>query len=141
MITNILVPLDGSDASELALKPAVELADRFQAKLSLLTVMVRYPESRIQAPKIDERSTGNGEAYLEDVRKRFGLPDSVSANTALGMPGEAIIEAARAANIDLIVMSTHGTTGTDVIKHTLGSVAWKILQHAPCPVYLVPARG
>ncbi len=137
MISHILIPLDGSDASELALGPARELADRFQSMLTLMTVMVRYPESRIHILKLDERSVENGSSYLQDVRDRAGLPASISLRSTLGMPAESIIEFVRAANVDLIVMSTHGTTGTDVIKHTLGSVAWKILQHAPCAVYLV----
>jgi|BarGraNGADG00212_1021973.scaffolds.fasta_scaffold205182_1 nucleotide-binding universal stress UspA family protein len=55
MISLILVTLDGSDASERALGPAREIADRFGATLSLLTVMIRYPESRIHIPQMDER--------------------------------------------------------------------------------------
>lgn len=138
MISHILVPLDGSDASERALGPARELSDRFGAKLTLLTVMLRFPESRIQAPKLDERSEEHGRAYLSEVRDRHCLSNSVARETRLGWPAESIIESVSALGVDLIVMSTHGTTGTDIVKHTLGSVAWKVMQHAPCAVYLVP---
>jgi nucleotide-binding universal stress UspA family protein len=53
----------------------------------------------------------------------------------LGTPAESITECAINAQVDLIVMSTHGTTGT---RYSLGSTAWKILQDAPCPVLLLP---
>jgi len=138
VISHILVPLDGSDASEQALAPAQEFADRFGATLTILTVMVRYPESRIVVPKLDDRSVESGNTYLTDVRGRHALSESVMLRCVLGMPAEVIIQSARSENVDLIVMSTHGTTGTDALKHTIGSVAWKVLQHAPCPVYLVP---
>jgi nucleotide-binding universal stress UspA family protein len=139
-ITHILVPLDGSDASEVALGPARELADRFGAELTLTTVMLRFPESRIHVPKMDERSKENGLAYLADVRSRHELPDSVNLEVHLGTPAESIAEAVNSNGVDLVVMSTHGTTGSDKSRHSLGSVAWKVMQHPPCPVYLVPIR-
>lgn len=54
-----------------------------------------------------------------------------------GLPAERIAEVAMESQADLMVMSTHGTTGT---RYTLGSTAWKILQDAPCPVLLIPAH-
>jgi len=140
MITHILVPLDGSDASEQALAPAKELADRFGARVTLLTVMIRYPNSRIHVPQMDDRSVESGKAYLAGACGRHNLGEGIELKSTLGMPAEAIIEFAASASVDLIVMSTHGTTGTTNLGHTLGSVAWKVLQHAPCAVYLVPVR-
>ena len=55
----------------------------------------------------------------------------------LGTAAEGILECAVESYADLIVMSTHGTTGT---RSSLGSTAWKILQEAPCPVLLLPAK-
>jgi nucleotide-binding universal stress UspA family protein len=54
-----------------------------------------------------------------------------------GMPAETIAEVAMESQADLIVMSTHGTTGT---RYPLGSTAWKILPDAPCPVLLMVAH-
>lgn len=140
MITHIVVPLDGSDASERALAPARELAERFAAHLTLLTVMLRFPESRIVVPKLDARSVEQGSQYLADVISRHALPSSVARQAVLGTPAESIVTFANSASADLIVMTTHGTTGTDALKHSIGSVAWKLLQHAPCPIYLVPVH-
>jgi nucleotide-binding universal stress UspA family protein len=55
--------------------------------------------------------------------------------TKCGTPAESIVGCAMESQADLIVMSTHGTTGT---RYTLGSTAWKLLQDAPCPVLLLP---
>ena len=89
MISHILVPLDGSDYSESALEPARALAEKFGARLTLLTVMLRFPESRIHVPKLDERSQEQGRNYLLDVLVRRPLGStSIKAETrvALGTP-------------------------------------------------------
>jgi nucleotide-binding universal stress UspA family protein len=47
-------------------------------------------------------------------------------------PGKAIIETAAREKFDLIVMGTHGRSG---LAHlVLGSVAERVVRHAPCPV-------
>ena len=54
---------------------------------------------------------------------------------AHGVPFQSIIETARTAHVDLIIMGTHGRTGLSPIL--LGSVAECVVQHAPCPVLVV----
>jgi nucleotide-binding universal stress UspA family protein len=63
----------------------------------------------------------------------------VSTVLATGAPWHEIVEIARRdPAIDLIVMGTHGYTG---LKHVLmGSVAEKVVRHAPCPVLAARAR-
>ena len=50
MFTHILVPLDGSAFSETAVKPALSLGEQYRAKVTLFTVMLRIPESRLNVP-------------------------------------------------------------------------------------------
>jgi nucleotide-binding universal stress UspA family protein len=66
--------------------------------------------------------------------------DGVKVETSLqsGHPGQQICDCAKDSDADLIVTSTHGTTG---VKHLLlGSVAEYVVRHAHCPVLVVPAR-
>jgi nucleotide-binding universal stress UspA family protein len=136
---HILVPLDGSEYSERAVEPARSLAEKYGARLTLLTVMLRFPVSRLHVPTLDQGSEARGRQYLEEVRATKLGAVSVPVDTAvqLGTPAESIAEFASNAQVDLIVMSTHGTTGTERGRRTLGSTAWKILQDAPCPVLLM----
>ena len=77
--------------------------------------------------------------YLDEVRDTTMGTASVPVDLVVthGLPAERIAEVAMESQADLMVMSTHGTTGT---RYTLGSTAWKILQDAPCPVLLIPAH-
>jgi nucleotide-binding universal stress UspA family protein len=59
--------------------------------------------------------------------------------TLIGRPDSEIVARAAATHADLIVMGTHGRSG---LAHALlGSVAERVVQHAPCPVLIVPKRG
>jgi nucleotide-binding universal stress UspA family protein len=139
MFTHILVPLDGSAFSETAIEPALSLGDKYNAKVTLFTVMLRIPESKLHVALFDQQSEERGRRYLEELRSTRGEGSTASIDIAvrLGTPAECIAAFAREAGADLIVMSTHGTTGTDRSRPTLGSTAWKIMHHAPCPVLLM----
>jgi nucleotide-binding universal stress UspA family protein len=52
-----------------------------------------------------------------------------------GVPFQEIVEAAKARQVDLIVMGTHGHTGLMYVF--LGSVAEKVVRLAPCSVLVV----
>ncbi len=139
MFTRILVPLDGSVFAEHAIEPARSLAETYGARITLLAVSMQFPESRLQAPMRDLQSDARAQQYLDEVRATTMGTASVPVDLVVthGLPAERIAEVAMESQADLIVMSTHGTTGT---RYTLGSTAWKILQDAPCPVLLIPAH-
>jgi nucleotide-binding universal stress UspA family protein len=62
----------------------------------------------------------------------------LNAHTALetsDRPAEAIVDYARQAGIDLIVMGTHGRSGMSQLL--VGSVAERVVRTAPCPVLTV----
>ena len=72
---------------------------------------------------------------LESLEKE-GL--TATGEVLIGGPSHVIIEQAAAINADLLVMGTHGRTG---ITHLLiGSVAERVIRHAPCPVFVVRER-
>jgi nucleotide-binding universal stress UspA family protein len=55
-----------------------------------------------------------------------------------GVPWQEVVDAARESDADLIIVATHGHTG---LAHVLlGSVAERVVRHAPCPVLVVRER-
>jgi nucleotide-binding universal stress UspA family protein len=142
MFTRILVPLDRSESAARAVEPALSLAEKYGARMTLLMVMFRAPlpdpESR-EGAFLDQYFEQHGQQYLEEIcatrMRTVSVP--VDRVVRLGTAAEGILEYAVESYAALIVMSTHGTTGT---RSSLGSTAWKILQEAPCPVLLLPAK-
>lgn len=139
----ILVPTDFSAASDQALNAAIELARMWRASIELFhvgvdpTFVVMPPGSILPVP-VDLSETVAGEdAQLEVTAarvRRFGIDCTTS--TASGRTHVEIVDHAVKIGAGLIAMGTHEHHG---ISHTLlGSVAEKVLRHAPCPVLVVP---
>ena len=144
----ILVPIDFSPPSDRALLYAKALATEFTAPLELLHVI----EDRLMAgpwpnevylgelPRIRENLVKEAERRLAETIESLANHGIKSTGQVLiGSPSQVIIEQADATNADLIVMGTHGRTG---ITHLLiGSVAERVIRHAPCPVFVVRERA
>jgi nucleotide-binding universal stress UspA family protein len=146
MIKKILVPLDGSKLAEKALPYAEALAQKFEAELILVRVlhpmlvvadygaMAYYSQEAFQQEQVEANlylSNIDAELRARSFRVRSKVLD--------GLPvAEAIIDLARQEAVELVVMSTHGRSGLG--RWVYGSVANKVLQQAPCPVFLVRAN-
>lgn len=135
--SRILVPIDFSQASEVALRRAAQLAAGFGGTLELLHVIeaVRFIQELNSVP-----SNGDLTALEKAARRKLSEmaraavigSQPVFPHLAIGKPFERIVEFARTHNVDLIIMPTHGRSG---LAHTLlGSTAERVVQHAPCPV-------
>lgn len=140
MIDRILVPLDGSDLAAQALPHAVVQARRFEARIMLLRVMEPLPASAVEWATDPELFAGEdyAEAYLKGVADTVaeeGL--DVACYTRSGPAAESIIAFAKAEEVDLIAMSTHGRSG--IGRWVYGSVADKVLRGAEAPVFLIRA--
>ena len=148
MLEKILVPLDGSELAEQALPYATELARKFASELVLLWVVQPPPVMPVAEfaviPYQDEafmaRAEKQANAYLnarrEDLRKE-GIPTRVAVLTSFSV-AEAIVDFAAQEGVNLIVKTTHGRSGLS--RWVFGSVAAKVLEQAPCPVFLVRVR-
>jgi len=70
-------------------------------------------------------------------RKEKGKKIGVEVETLVveGIPAKEILDVAEERKIDIIVMGTLGRTGLE--RLLLGSVAEKVIRHAPCPVFVV----
>jgi len=144
MFHKILVPLDGSPLSEGALAPALEVARRFEARVVLFRTSV-LPEHLMVSPvpvspatyaEIEQSILDTTRDYLDDMKARHleaGVP--IQTANASGEAAKEILDFAQSQGIDLIVMSTHGRSGFQ--RWLFGSVAEKVMRHAPCPVLAV----
>jgi nucleotide-binding universal stress UspA family protein len=145
MYKRILVPLDGSQLAEAALEHARGLAQRFQAKVTLLRVLVS--PYAVVAPdmvltgydaNLNELSI-QAQQYLKRMAARVEEAEvHVTTVVCEGPVAEAILEHAVALDVDLIIMSTHGRGG--VSRWVYGSIADRILQAASCPVLVIRSK-
>jgi nucleotide-binding universal stress UspA family protein len=142
MFSNLLLPYDGSTFSALAAPLAIHLAAAFGAKLHVVRVHFSAPASPY------EPTTLNFDGSLRDI-ERDQLETVVERALAAGVPAtsellegpvvaglESYVEAA---NIDLIIMATHGRGG--LTRALLGSVAEGLLRRVSVPVLLLHARS
>lgn len=137
MYKKILVPLDGSEASETALPHAQALAKQFGAEIELISVVVPTMMGDPSMSNVIEKEEVSEEtAYLDGkVTELTKAGFKASARVAEGLITDAILHAQVAEGVDLIVMATHGRTG---LKHLLlGSVAESVVRTAKAPVMLV----
>lgn len=149
-LNRILVPVDFSDCSRAALDYAETLSKTFSATVDLIHVweVPPYipPEAMVGVPGHDTQTladVAHGSAEKEMRRFVKELEDEgVKVERTLldsGDPGRTIVEVAEKEHYDMIVLGTHGRTG---LSHLLmGSVAERVVRHAPCPVLTVRAPG
>lgn len=147
MFKRILVPLDGSELAELALPYALELAQKFDSRLLLLSVTPlpvvsvdpgEYPYSGYDyVPELGEHLQNETHTYLQEKQADLtaaGLAVDIQVEQG-NQPAEVILMVVEEGNTDAIVMSTHGRGG--VRRWMYGSVADKVLRHADVPVLLI----
>jgi nucleotide-binding universal stress UspA family protein len=143
MYRRILIPLDGSTLAEQALPHAIAQAERFQAELVLLRVLVPLPRSHgppERAVKQAEYSTGSmAMEYLEhmaEAARERGV--QVQVVTAEGSPHLEILNYAETNQVHLIVMSSRGQSG--ISRWLMGGVADRVVRGSAVPVLLVRSR-
>jgi nucleotide-binding universal stress UspA family protein len=141
-IERILFPTDFSDNSYVALDYAIKLAEVYKAELSLLHVVtspIQYDSFLLSSFRIDDierkATSAKRQALLNLIQTRIGKQVPVKVILRRGVPFAEIIQTARKGKADLIIMATHGRSG--LRQMLIGSVAEKVVRHAPCPVLTV----
>jgi nucleotide-binding universal stress UspA family protein len=132
---SVVVGVNGTAASGAAIRIAAQEA-RYR-RVPLIAVMAYSVEHTLGAPAgadADERRAA--ESSLRDVvtdalGKRAGR---VELRVVAGIAGRQIVEVAREARAQLIVLATRGS-----MSLLLGTVSQYVLRKAPCPVLVVPA--
>ena len=141
----ILVPIDFSDCSMKGLAYAKALAKEFDAALVLLhSVNLQYyvasdEYARYDFPLLMQQAEEAAKQQMRDLVQRTDWEGTkVEPSLQIGHAGNQICARAKDHGADLIVSSTHGTTG---LKHVLlGSTAEYVVRHAHCPVLIVPSH-
>ncbi len=141
-IKKILCPTDFSEASLRGLAAATDLAGLFKAELLVANVIPILPPKptdpnfEFEVPEYEGILHKDAEAKLDELLKT-AVPAGMAARALLGHghPAKEIIRIAEEEKVELIVIATHGHTGWHHLL--LGSVAEKVIRHAPCPVFAV----
>jgi hypothetical protein len=133
------VALDGSVHSAKALDQAVSLAKVCNSKLFLIGVVDLYPEVMEKAPTaVETLSAEVGEILKQGKEKveKEGLQCETIVHVGAKIH-DFIVSEAKEKQVDLIAMGTQGKTGLKGLL--MGSVAQRVIGHAPCAVLVTPA--
>lgn len=145
MFKNILIPTDGSEQSQRAVRTGVELAKIHQGRITGIHVIPDYhlliayegAFDPVTEERIEEEARARAESYLAFVRKsaeEAGVPCDTVCETS-DHPYDAILKTADAKNCDLILMTSHGRKG--LVAVLLGSETRKVLTHTKIPVLVM----
>ena len=143
MFKHILVPTDGSQLSQDAIKRAVAFARETGARITAFFAKPEYPVTYIGEGALIDPTTPEKFAEMADQQASESLDfaraqcaeagvECQTLSTTSDIPYEAIIEAAEQAGCDLIFMASHGRKGISGLL--LGSETNKVLTHSKIPV-------
>ena len=135
----ILCPTDFSQDSARAIEYGVRFA-KISDGTVILAHIIHVPSGELYQsvrPTLNfADATARAHALLEDIRQQHaaGYP-KCELVVEIGDPYEQLVAIATRRNVDVIVTATHGRSGLEHL--VMGSVAEKIIRHAPCPVFVV----
>jgi nucleotide-binding universal stress UspA family protein len=140
MYRNILVAVDGSKESKLALADAIDLALDSNAKLTVAHVSTQPPGSIRSTPAGALAAAELPEFHAKVLREAVdSVPSELPVTTLLleGHPAHEIVKAAKEYDHDLIVIGSRGRSRASAAL--LGSVSHEVLHESPVPVLVVHA--
>ena len=134
----VLLPIDGSEGSKLAIDTAKMAAEKFDMEIILFnSVDIRpkavnnYSYDNVVVDAIKKTS----ELILKDARKELeGF--HVEEVRAVGRAGEQIVDYCENNPVDIIIMATRGVGAVE--RFFMGSVTNYVLNHTPVPVLALP---
>jgi nucleotide-binding universal stress UspA family protein len=143
MFNHILVPVDGSNTSQLAVDKAIGLAKAFGSRVTTIFVIDPYPFTGVgtdfsygQAEYLSA-ATAEANAAIKAAKAQFDAA-GVSVETSVveaHATWRGVVQTAESVQADLIVMGSHGRSGLE--KLVLGSVTQAVLSHTHLPLLVV----
>jgi len=136
MFRKILFPVYGNELDEKDFNIVVDLAEKYNGEIFLLTVSEIYHTglSDLNVPEeLFEQHKELLDNYLQKIAEKFSSK-GLKVHTAVkeGIPYREIVDYADEIKAGLIVLPTHGRSGLPAF--ILGSVALKVVKFAKCPV-------
>jgi len=141
MFKHILLPTDGSELSEAAIRKGIQFAKSIGARVTgfyalpefhILTYRTEMLEdTREEFAKDSKAHADKYLAVIEKAAKEVGVACDIVRATS-DHPYEAILKTAQDQGCDLIMMASHGRRGVRGLL--LGSETHKVLTHTKMPV-------
>ena len=150
MFKHLLIPTDGSELSDGAIRHGIEFAKDVSARVTFLTVTEPFHVISLKVDQVEDTP----DEYQRHAKQRaaHALSKGVECGREAGVrcdtmhvehdhPYQAIIQAAEAKGCDLVVMASHGRRGLSAAM--LGSQTVSVLTHSTIPVlvYRLPKHG
>ena len=141
-IKRIVVGIDFSDGSDVAMEQALSLAAVFKATVDIVHVLDPIVLRPVATSGV--ASLADAPALVDQIDRALASRATKAAELGVacqtklleGHPAQEIVEYANKTGADMIVVGTHGRTG---IQHAvLGSVAERVVQRSTCPVVVIP---
>ena len=138
MFNKIMVALDGSAASEKALAAAVDLAVRYKAEITAVSV-AEVPEVVGMVDEVEEIREGTEKHFRQigqaavDYAKSKGVP--LRSVVLRGHAADALVRYAETEGMNLVVIGQHGHSR--IARFFLGSTSDRVSEHCPCTVMIV----
>lgn len=140
MISNILIPVDGSEHSAKALHIGCDLAVKYGAAVHLLhvtespirehTMALGGAAITLHASPDELKQAGSKELeFAREYAVNHGARE-VTTEMGSGSPAHRIVDSAREIHADMIVMGSRGLS--DLAGLLVGSVSHKVTNMAPC---------
>ena len=138
---NILVPVDGSKGSNLALEKAREIGELKNSKITILNVVSNlmnnpYLLEHDYQLEINKVFSKQAQEVLDEALEFFeGYPGEVKTEVRLGDPAQEVIDEADEGGYDLVVMGNRGLNAFSRVM--MGSVSNRVLNHVKTSVFIV----
>ena len=138
----VLAPVDFSEGATEAARAAAHLARKMDVPLTFLHVLPEaVPPKGEDDPQATRRAAlalrRDAETRIQELIATIGLNTTqVGYSLVTGVDSEKIVHLAGEIHAGCIVMGTRGHSG--LLRVLLGSVTDQVLEHAPCPVVVVP---
>ena len=127
-VSRVLVATDRSETAERAVRFASDMAERYEAELFLLRVLLT-----------DDGVLGEAARELSEYARELAGERGKSSVVVADDPAEAIIDAIRREEADVVVMGSVGMSGRK--EFLLRNVPNRVSHNAPCTVVIVQTQG